>query len=236
LAPIEEEVWRWIVSYIASLIAALILITPCMGQVMPKVDPAMTAAMIGRVLTKAHTSGSLVFHGQCQASGGTWDLPDVSFPQHHEITPVQMLREMFANDLKMHVTQDANGYIRMAETDVPRDLLDLRIVQVSFPSGLLNNANIAVTQIMGTPDMKDYMVVRNIGPVSDSYRFIVPSSPNAPHISGDLYFVTVSEALDYILKTYPGFWAYEECPGENGGRKVFFQFFPTVSEEVVRLP
>jgi len=101
---------------------------------MPKVDPAMTAAMIGRVLAKAHTSGSLVYHGQCQANGGTWDLPAVSFPKHHEITPVQMLREMFADDPEMHVTQDANGYIRMAETDVPRDLLDLRIVQVPFSS------------------------------------------------------------------------------------------------------
>lgn len=223
-------------SYFAIIMAALALITPCTGQDRTKVDPAMTAAMIGRVLAKARTSGSLVYHGQCQAGGGTWDLPAVSLPKHHEITPVQMLREMFADDPEMRVTQDANGYIRMAETDIPRDLLDLRIVQVSFPSGSINNANIAVTQIMVTPDMKNYMMVNNIGPVSDSYRFIVLSSLDAPHISGDLYFVTVSEALDYILKTYPGFWAYEECKGEAGSREVFFQFSPTVSEKVVRLP
>jgi hypothetical protein len=192
----------------------------------------MTAAMIGRVLAKTHTSGSLAYHGQCQAGGGTWDLPIVRFPKHHELNPVQMLGEMFADNPEMHVTQDANGYIRMVETDVPRDLLDLRIVQVSFPSGAINNANIAVTQIMVTPDVKNYMTVNNIGPVSDSYRFIVLSSPDAPQISGNLYFATVSEALDYILKIYPGFWAYEECKGEAGGRKVFFHFFPTVSEEV----
>jgi hypothetical protein len=232
----KEQSRRWIVCYITIIVAVSVLITPCMGQDRTKVDPAMTAAMIGRVLAKVHASGSLVYHGQCQASGGTWDLPAVNLPKHG-IAPVQMLREMFGEDSKMQVAQDANGYIRMAETDVARDLLDLRIVQVSFSTGsTLNNPNIALTQIMGTPEMKDYMIVRNIGPVSDSYRLIVPSSPDAPHISGDLYFVTVSEALDYILKTYPGFWAYEECPGENGGRKVFFRFFPTVSQEVIRFP
>jgi len=205
---------------------------------MPKVDPAMTAAMIGRVLAKAHTSGSLVYHGQCQANGGTWDLPAVSFPKHHEITPVQMLREMFADDPEMHVTQDANGYIRMAETDVPRDLLDLRIVQVPFSSDSgVHDPRWAMSQIMVTPDVKNYMTVNNIGPLVPDFRlFIGPLSPNAPKISDDLYFVTVSEALDYILKTYPGFWAYEECKGEAGSRKIFFQFSPTVSQEVGRFP
>lgn len=210
-------------SYIAIITAALVLITPCTGQDRAKVDPAGRAALIGRVLAKAHASGSLVYHGQCEANGGSWDLPAVSFPKHYEITPVQMLQEMFTGDLKMQVTEDTNGNIRMVETDVPRDLLDLRIVQVSFPTGSgINNANVAVVQIMVTPDMKNYMTVNNIGPVSDFYRFIVHSSLNAPQISGDLYYVTVSEALDYILKTYPGFWAYEECKGENGSRKVFF--------------
>jgi hypothetical protein len=90
---------------------------------------------------------------------------------------------------------------------------------------------------MVTPDVENYMTVNNIGPVVPDFRlFIGPLSQNAPKISADLYFVTVSEALDYILKTYPGFWAYEECKGEAGSRKVFFQFFPSVSEEVVRLP
>jgi len=224
----EGRYWRWIVSYIATLIAALILITPCMGQDMAKADPALTTTLIGSVLSKAHASGSLVFHGQCQNRGGTWDLPAVSRPKHNDMTPVEMLREMFADDPKMHVRQDANGNIRMVETDVPRDLLEFKIVQVPFSSDSgIHAAGWALSQIMATPDVKNYMTVSKIGPVVPDFRlFIGPLSPNAPKISGDLYFVTVAEALDYILKTYPGFWAYEECPGENGGRTVFFNFFP----------
>jgi hypothetical protein len=197
----------------------------------------MTAAMIGRVLAKARVSGSLVYHGQCQDRGGTEDLPAVSSPKRYEMNSIQMLREMFADDSKMQVARDINGNIRMVETDVPRDLLDLRIVQVPFASdSRIHDPRVAVSQIMVTPDVKNYMTVNNIGPVVPDFRlFIGPLSRNAPKMSGDLYFVTVSEALDYILNTYPGFWAYEECKGEAGSRKVFFQFFPTVSEEVVRL-
>jgi hypothetical protein len=226
------------VSYIACIMAALVLITPCTGQDRAKVDPAMAAAMIGRVLAKAHTSGSLVYHGQCQDRGGTWDLPAVNSLKHYETNPVQVLREMFADDSKMQVAQDTNGNIRMVETDVPRDLLDLKIVQVPFLSDSgFHDPRWAMSQIMVTPDVKNYMTVNNIGPVVPDFRlFVGPLSPNAPKISDDLYYVTVSEALDYILKTYPGFWAYEECKGEAGSREVFFQFFPTVSQEVVRLP
>lgn len=225
-------------SYFAIIMAALALITPCTGQDRAKVDPAMTAATIGRVLAKARASGSLVYHGQCQDHGGTWDLPAVSSPKRYVTNPVQMLREMFADDSKMQVAQDTNGNIRMVETDVPRDLLDLKIVQVPFSSDSgFHDPRWAISQIMVTPDVRNYMTVNDIGPVvSDFRRFIGPSSPNAPKISDDLYFVTVSEALDYILKTYPGFWAYEECKGEAGNRKVFFQFFPTVSQEVAKLP
>jgi hypothetical protein len=233
----EQCSWRWIVFYIAIIMAALALITPCTGQERTKVDPAMTAAMIGKVLAKARASGSLAYQGQCQDRGGTWDLPAVSSPKY-EPNPVQMLREMFADDRKMQVTQDTNGNIRMVETDVRRDLLDLKIVQVPFSSDSgFHDPRWAISQIMVTPDVKNYMTVNNIGPVVSDFRlFIGPLSPSAPKISGDLYFVTVSEALDYILKTYPGFWAYEECTAKNASREVFFQFFPTVSEEVVKLP
>ena len=195
--------------------------------------------IIASVLNRAHASGSLVYSGRCENNGGTFDLPSLRLPADRNTPPLRMLREMFADDPKMHVTQDANGKIRMVETDVPRDLLDLRIVQVSFSSGphILNNGDEASLQIMATPDVKNYMTANNIGPVVPDFRlFIGPTSPNAPHISGDLYFVTVSEALDYILKTYPGFWAYESCENGDKGRTVHLNFFPFVPYSVTKFP
>src|SRR5580700_2916961 len=152
----EHCSWRWIVSYFVIIMAALALTTPCMGQDKAKVNPAMTADMIGRVLAKARASGSLVYHGQCQDRGETWDLPAVNSPKQRETNPVQILREMFADDSKMQVARDINGNIRMVETDVPRDLLDLRIVQVPFASdSRIHDPRVAVSQIMVTPDVKN---------------------------------------------------------------------------------
>jgi len=126
----------------------------------------------------------------------------------------------------------------MVETDVPRDLLDLRIVQVPFSSERgIHARSWAISQIMVTPEVKNYMTVNNIGPVVPDFRlFIGPLSPNAPKIPSDLYYVTVSEALDYILKTYAGFWAYESCENGDKGRTVYFDFFPTVPDTVAKFP
>ena len=48
-----------------------------------------------------------------------------------------------------------------------------------------------------------------------------------PHIFGNLNDVTLAQALDYVLKTFPGFWAYENCQREDGTRVVFFEIFQT---------
>ena len=95
--------------YFAIIMAALALTPLCLGQGSAKVDPRLTAAVIGRVLAKARVSGSLVYHGQCQNRGESWDLPALSFPNQHETNPVQMLREMFADDPKMQVTRIPRG-------------------------------------------------------------------------------------------------------------------------------
>jgi hypothetical protein len=135
---------------------------------------------------------------------------------------------MFADDLKMRVVQKTGEKIRMVETDVPRDLLDLKIRHISFAThpDPLSCATEALWVILRAPEVKAFMMARNIGPpLPDFFSFSILSGRDSPHISGALDNVTVSEALDYVLQTYPGFWTYENCESENGGRTVFFNFF-----------
>ena len=50
--------------------------------------------------------------------------------------------------------------------------------------------------------------------------------PGWPHIAGDVSNVTVAQALDYILKTFPGIWWYQNCPATDGQpRTVHFGFY-----------
>jgi len=79
------------------------------------------------------------------------------------------------------------------------------------------------------------MKVHNIGPsVSDSSFFSIAAPPDGPHLSGDLDNVTFSQVLDYVLQTYPGFWAYESCENEDNRRTIFVKFFPSVPPGIAK--
>jgi hypothetical protein len=38
-----------------------------------------------------------------------------------------------------------------------------------------------------------------------------------PSVPGELNDVTVAQALDYVLQTFPGFWLYQNCQNPDGG-------------------
>jgi hypothetical protein len=43
-------------------------------------------------------------------------------------------------------------------------------------------------------------------------------------VHGELNDVTVSQALDYVLQTFPGYWIYENCATKERGRSVYLNF------------
>jgi hypothetical protein len=44
-----------------------------------------------------------------------------------------------------------------------------------------------------------------------------------PHIAGSMDNLTVSQALDRVLMTFPGIWLYENCP-QGDGTGLFLRF------------
>ncbi len=137
---------------------------------------------------------------------------------------------MFADDPKMHVTQEANGMIRMFESDVPRDLLNVRISHISFKdpegrNGVWNPRQVR-RMLMGVPEVRAFMHAYNIGWASgEAINDVYAPFSDMPHVSGDLYDVTLAEAMDYVLKSFPGFWVYENCRRGDGTRLVFVEIF-----------
>jgi hypothetical protein len=74
---------------------------------------------------------------------------------------------MFADDKTMQVIQERDGKIRMAETDVPQDFLEVKIHHLSFPSlyrsgAIYHNGAMAVYAILNTPEVIAFMD-HNIG-------------------------------------------------------------------------
>jgi hypothetical protein len=191
-----------------------------------------------QVLDKAKLSGSLEFSGRC-ASFRVQDFPD--FPKFRAPatsggSPLQTLREMFADDPAMRVMQDPDGTIRMIEKGVSTDILNVKIDRIPFESGRppaphpIYGANIALTHILAAPEVKLFMKAHDIewGPVFGPLSGIVGGKipPEVPHLSGPLYDSTFSEAMDYVLKAFPGIWIYENCPrSATKKRLVYFHFF-----------
>lgn len=216
---------------VSTIILIAILLAGCQGQERGGVSPKLAMPLVVGVLSKGQVSGSLEYWGRCDLN----QIPD--FPKLHALeksrgSAVQDLQEMFADDPEMRVTQEPDGMIRMVETDVPRDLLDLRISHISFrvdygTGDVLYDPRDALRAILTTPEVEAYMKVRDIGPPFDFEEVHggIQLSPKLPHISGNLDNVTLSQALDYVSRTFPGLWVYENCPSKKRKRAVFFTFF-----------
>ena len=225
-------------SYKFTLASIAVLLASSFAQD-SSVDPRQTASFIGTLLNNAKASGSLIYSGRCDNYGGSPDLPQLRMPLNRDASSLQILREMFTSDPKMHVVQESDGEIRMTETGVPGDILDLKIRHISFAAhpDPIRSAYVALYGIIGAPEVGAFMKSGNISlPQRDGHFLTMPILLDAPQISGDLENVTVSQALDYVLKTYPGFWAYENCQSESGGREVFLVFFPRNPASLFKFP
>lgn len=178
---------------------------------------------------RGHLSGSLEYWG-CSDEGGyvTRKFPLITTPTNPSAPPLQVLREIFANDNDIQVTQEPDGTIRMIEKTVPQDLLNVKIAHISFddeqkknPSSMYFHISV-MDFITKTPEVKAFMKDHNI---SFSPKMINQAMSPHPSFSGELNNVTLSQALDYMLKTFRGLWIYKECSlGPSKGRTVDFSF------------
>jgi len=215
-------------NHLLHLSAILVLVSPCWCQfLLGGQDYGATIPHIMEVLRRRHLSGSLEYSGSCTDQFHSPDFLKENAASNDSELSLQALREMFANDKDMQVTQEPDGIIRMVEKSVPQELLNVKIRHISFdeenkklPMFFPINVLWAITH---SPEVVTFM--------KDSDIRLVPTMMNeasspVPRVSGELNNVTLSQALDYMLKTFPGLWVYENCPGDNKYKRVvLFTFY-----------
>jgi len=186
--------------------------------------------LIRDVLRKGNTSGSVAYSSQCEsADWRIWAPPHVH-PAQKTGTALEVLRDMFSGDSKMQVTQDSNGMIRMVEKDVLTDILNVKIHHLVFgPSHtpfpfpeLFHGPNMALLVILSSPEVR---LLEEHHIVPTSFRLEGSMGQGLPAMTGELDDVSLSQALDYILKAFPGYWVYENCMTEDGRRTLHFWFY-----------
>ncbi|MFY9792902.1 MAG: hypothetical protein WAJ99_17100 [Candidatus Sulfotelmatobacter sp.] len=208
----------------------LVYLTTCLGQTGETGNPWVGLIQIDNVLRAAQVSGSLVY-SSCGFHKTVPDaLPPMRFLSDYSGPPKKVLQKMFEGDLRMRVTQEEGGMIRMVQTDVPTDLLNFKIHHLSFfpsdaaASDAVHGPQMAMLAILQNPEVKAFKKANNIGPFDEG--FILPGNccGGGRVMHGQLDDITVSQALDYVLRTFPGFWVYENCVSPEGERSVYFNF------------
>jgi hypothetical protein len=215
-----------------AMASVLILVYSCAAQGKP--DPILG------VLKKTDASGSIAYWSPGRKCGPDHTnpppLPEIRAADTSR-TVVDGLRGMFANDPKMGVTLEpgAFGKVRMFESDVPTDLLDLKIHHISFsdgqmePTGLgfrgkkeLGGSRMPISIILAAPEVQAFVKANHI---ELTYYSSMPSNIFAlPEIHGNLEDLTLSEALDYAVSSH-GYWLYGNCMRGGGRREVFIWFY-----------
>jgi hypothetical protein len=219
------------------MVPLLFLLATCLvAQERGGTPPGDGRFLIGGIFSNAHASGSVEYWGVCDFKKFYPDYPKLRARSGHEGSAVDLLQETFSLDPEMRVRQDTDGKIRMIEDDVPSDLLDVKINYLRFPPEY-HGAHMAIGVILQSPEVIAFRREHNIGPEADWGHGIAYASdgliPGAPSVLGDLHDVTVGEALDYILKSFQGFWLYENCKNPKGDRIVYFDF---IQNEPVEVP
>ena len=188
------------------------------------------------LLGKAKLSGSLEFTANCDGALPP-DLPPLRATAGRGASTLQSLREILRDDHAIRVEQDQTGKIRMVENATPTDILNIKISHISFdgtyaagPESGVYTPNEALHVILHVPELAAFIKAHDIEILANDYGGISDAGgqwpADSPHISGSLDDVTLSQALDRVLETFPGIWVYQTCPPkDHRERAVYFRFF-----------
>jgi hypothetical protein len=126
------------ISCVHVVASVFIFVSVCLGQAQPGAgllmrqgfDAWIRLQQIDNVLRSAHASGSLVYQGSCGHTSP--EAPAVQVLSDYSGPPDETVKKMFVYVPRMRVTQEPGGKIRMVDTDVPSDLLHVKISHLSF--------------------------------------------------------------------------------------------------------
>jgi len=136
----------------------------------------------------------------------------------------------------MHISQDPDGTIRINESGTSTELLDVKISHVSFEKNgvplryaAYEAGHALYYAILKAPEVLDFAKAHDIRIPFLGMPGVQSGSEipvGLPHVSGSMDNFALSQALDHLVKTFPGIWVYENCPADDGkGRVVAFWFF-----------
>jgi hypothetical protein len=194
---------------------------PNLNDQTPHSDDSPLFETVYYTLEHRNQTGSIVYQGTCTDWGGMAE-PFVIGTPGGQPSAVDALHEAFAKDRSL-VVREESGFIRVIGGSVKRDLLDQRIAQITVKNA--DNPMPVVTQLLSAPEVQTYIKDHSIGFVTVPEGLSVPKTKDSPHMNLTMKNISVSDVLDNIAQTFPGFWVYGECNRGDGKRHVLLEFY-----------
>jgi hypothetical protein len=206
---------RQITSFFLSLGLVCFVVQVGLGQELrplSKAAPTTVENFLQEMFFLTGTSGSMILSGACKDEAGNVDKAVISDGLSNPPRgPFQNLGESITAVSRLAPqiswTLDKKGLMRVSDNRITDDVLRIVLRRVHFAKAA--DPNEAIRTILSAPEVQEYFKQNHIE--QGTARMMPMNSKGAPRLSGDLHNVTVAEALDSIVKFFPGLWIYSEC-------------------------
>ena len=141
-------------------------------------------------------------------------------------TGIAAVREIFARDKNVTVSQGSNGIIRIWVGKVPTSILETKLRLLKLDSTAQYNPNQAFIELENTKELDGAVSSLGVWPVGNLSSTRATAMPGLPHLPNVIRNMTADQFLDEIAKTWAGegFVVYGACTRATGpnGEKWFW--------------
>jgi hypothetical protein len=178
---------------------------------------------VASAFLRTKTSGSLILAGKCDQTfeGHVVSTEPIFAPSPDSFALIDSALNALSRVAPQLVWQkQTNGLIRVRDNRVEASLLTLRLRKIELKN--MVDLNDAINKLLENRELRVYLhqkhvelaTVYNESFVSNQITSgALSTSPDTKRLSRTLTNVTLADALDYIVRIFPGIWTYSECPG-----------------------
>lgn len=177
---------------------------------------------ITEILLGFRASGSLVIRGEC--TGGSFIVDDVPrAPAGRFATVGDALGEWSRLVPRLNVHQDTDGMWRVSDATASAELLKVEVPDLRAE---VINGEEAIGAVLDSKPVISFLRENGIAEASTTGGPAPYDESKVPHSTFHIRGgATVAEALDQIVKKYPGIWVYSECVMNSQQKFVSLQTF-----------